>query len=56
MLDEPVDSEQNAKPIELTLLSRRRSAMGGVRMICRGIDDESNCGNFVETEMILTSD
>lgn len=30
--------------------------MGGVRMICRGIDDQSNCGNFVETETILSTD
>lgn len=29
--------------------------MGGVRMICRGIDDFSNCGNFVETETILST-
>ena len=41
--------------IEVTIFSRRRVAMGGVRLICRGIDDNSNCGNFVETETILSS-
>jgi len=30
--------------------------MGGARLICRGIDDNANCGNFVESETILSTE
>ena len=35
------------------MISRRRWQMGGTRFNSRGIDDEGNCANFVETEQIL---
>ena len=38
------------------LISRRRHARAGARFISRGIDDESNVANFVESELILTYD
>ena len=37
----------------LILISRRRTEMGGTRFNSRGIDEEGNTANFVETEMIL---
>lgn len=45
----PVDSHT----VEITLISRRRSAMAGTRYSKRGIDDLGNVANFVETEQIL---
>jgi hypothetical protein len=41
------------KPFQITLVSRRREARGGARFYCRGIDDDGNCGNFVESEVIV---
>jgi synaptojanin len=35
------------------LISRRRHARGGARFFCRGIDDEANVGNFVESELVV---
>lgn len=43
----------HAKPtmeIDLILISRRRWLMGGTRYNARGLDDEGNCGNCVESE------
>ena len=34
----------------MMLLSRRRHSMAGTRYLSRGIDDEGNVANFVETE------
>mmetsp|Transcript_12774 Transcript_12774/g.21586 ORF Transcript_12774/g.21586 Transcript_12774/m.21586 type:complete len:331 (-) Transcript_12774:1912-2904(-) len=42
------------RPIEVMLISRRRYQMAGARFISRGIDDNSNVANFVESELILT--
>ena len=36
------------------LISRRRQARGGVRFIQRGIDEQGNCANMVESEVIVT--
>jgi hypothetical protein len=36
------------------LISRRRHARGGARFFQRGIDEESNCANTVESEIIVT--
>ena len=36
------------------LISRRRQAKAGTRFLSRGIDDNSNVANFVESEIILT--
>jgi SacI homology domain len=46
----------HAKPtmdIDLILISRRRWLMGGTRYNARGIDDEGNTANFVESEQIV---
>jgi len=40
----------------MMLISRRRHAMAGARFISRGIDDNSNVANFVESEVILSYD
>lgn len=39
----------------LTLVSRRSVNRSGLRYLRRGIDDEGNCANTVETEQILSS-
>lgn len=38
------------------LISRRRYAHAGSRFMSRGIDDNSNVANFVESEIILSYD
>ncbi|EXJ93793.1 hypothetical protein A1O1_02186 [Capronia coronata CBS 617.96] len=38
----------------LTLISRRSVKRSGLRYLRRGIDDEGNCANAVETEQILS--
>ena len=42
--------------IDVMLISRRRQAKAGARFISRGIDDNSNVANFVESEIIITYD
>ena len=42
------------KVVELTLISRRSTLRAGTRLNARGIDDDGNVGNYVETEQILT--
>ena len=44
----------DGKQIEIMLISRRRQARGGVRFIQRGIDEQGNVANMVESEVILT--
>ncbi|KIW18364.1 hypothetical protein PV08_02652 [Exophiala spinifera] len=39
----------------LTLVSRRSVKRSGLRYLRRGIDDEGNCANAVETEQILSA-
>lgn len=39
--------------VDLILISRRRWLMGGTRYNARGIDDDGNCGNTVESEQIV---
>jgi hypothetical protein len=41
------------KEVNLVLISRRRFEMAGTRFNSRGIDEEGNTANFVETEMIV---
>jgi hypothetical protein len=41
------------KDANLVLISRRRFEMGGTRFNARGVDEEGNAANFVETEMIV---
>ena len=42
--------------MELMLISRRRHARGGARFFQRGIDEEANCANTVESEIVITYD
>ncbi len=41
--------------IHLILISRRNRHRAGVRMHCRGIDDDGNVANYVETEQVKES-
>ena len=38
--------------VHLILISRRNRHRAGVRMHCRGIDDDGNVANYVETEQV----
>jgi hypothetical protein len=42
----PIDNAE----IELLLIGRRRWKMGGTRYNARGVDEEGNAANTVETE------
>ena len=41
------------KDVVLALISRRRHKMAGTRFNARGLDDDGNVANFVETEHIM---
>lgn len=43
------DHETN---VQLVIMSRRNRYRAGVRMHCRGIDDDGNVANYVETEQV----
>lgn len=43
----------NGKSFTWTLISRRTVHRAGTRMFKRGLDNEGNAGNFVETEQIV---
>jgi hypothetical protein len=45
----------DTQPVDILLISRRRHAMAGARFISRGIDDNSNVANFVESELVMWS-
>ncbi|KKA26447.1 hypothetical protein TD95_000147 [Thielaviopsis punctulata] len=53
------EAEQKLRPTEtaflLTLISRRSTRRAGLRYLRRGIDDEGNVANNVETEQVLSS-
>ncbi len=38
--------------VQLILISRRNRHRAGVRMHCRGIDDDGHVANYVETEQV----
>lgn len=40
----------DGKELEILLISRRRYMMAGTRYNARGLDDEGNVANYVETE------
>ena len=44
------------KMVSITLISRRQHVRTGTRMNVRGLDDDGNAGNFVETEQIVRID
>ncbi|ETB60466.1 hypothetical protein YYC_02750 [Plasmodium yoelii 17X] len=48
--------EMNKKRIELFLVSRRSSILGGTRFNKRGINDDGYVANFVESEQIIRID
>jgi hypothetical protein len=50
--DDPSDT--NTKDFFLTLISRRSVKRAGLRYLRRGIDDDGNVANYVETEQILS--
>jgi hypothetical protein len=43
----------DGKKLEMILISRRRHGQAGTRYLSRGLDDEGNVANFVETEQII---
>ena len=49
-----VDAKPGSKEFLLTLISRRSVKRAGLRYLRRGIDDEGNVANSVETEQILS--
>jgi SacI homology domain/Inositol phosphatase len=53
--DGPAHGPNCPQPFLLTLISRRSVKRSGLRYLRRGIDDEGNCANTVETEQILSS-
>jgi hypothetical protein len=57
---EPTDTESTSpencsQTFLLTLISRRSTKRSGLRYLRRGIDDQGDCANAVETEQILCS-
>lgn len=54
-LTSPSSTTDNEQSFLLTIISRRSTKRSGLRYLRRGIDDEGNCANFVETEQILSS-
>jgi hypothetical protein len=50
--DDPSDTK--TKDFFLTLISRRSVKRAGLRYLRRGIDDDGNVANYVETEQILS--
>ncbi|KAI4816178.1 hypothetical protein E4T44_10583, partial [Aureobasidium sp. EXF-8845] len=49
------DDKSQAKELLLTLISRRSVKRAGLRYLRRGIDDDGNVANNVETEQILAT-
>lgn len=45
--------EIEEQPFEFTLISRRSRDRSGLRYQRRGIDEDGNTANFVETEQLL---
>jgi synaptojanin len=41
------------KDLNLFFISRRRHEMAGTRFNARGLDEEGNTANFVETEVVF---
>lgn len=51
---EPVGNEEgNAVEVDYIIISRRSRDRAGLRYQRRGIDDDANVANFVETETIM---
>jgi hypothetical protein len=52
---DPASPGNSSQTFLLTLISRRSTKRSGLRYLRRGIDDDGNCANAVETEQILCS-
>jgi len=48
-----IEEELKGKKLKLILISRRRTKRAGTRFNARGIDDDGNVANYVETEQVL---
>lgn len=48
----PIEANQPGPPATMTIISRSSSRRAGTRFNSRGIDDDGNVANFVETEII----
>ncbi|KAK9454835.1 SacI homology domain-containing protein [Dipodascopsis uninucleata] len=53
---ETVRTNLDRQPVTLTIISRQGCKRAGTRYNARGVDDEGNVANFVETETILETD
>ncbi|RMZ82432.1 hypothetical protein DV737_g2093, partial [Chaetothyriales sp. CBS 132003] len=49
------EENERLEPFLLTIISRRSTKRSGLRYLRRGIDDEGNCANSVETEQVLSA-
>ena len=49
------EGDDSSQAFLLTLISRRSIRRSGLRYLRRGIDDDGNCANTVESEQILSS-
>ncbi|ANB14011.1 phosphatidylinositol-3-phosphatase SAC1 [Sugiyamaella lignohabitans] len=47
------DGETSGSTGDMFLISRRSNKRAGVRFLRRGIDDDANCANWVETEQLV---
>lgn len=52
---ESSDSILNGKRVRLTIISKQSWKRAGTRFNVRGVDDDGNVANFVETEVILNN-
>lgn len=50
-----VPIQVGGQPLNLTLISRLSCLRAGTRLLSRGVDDDGNVSNHVETEMIITT-
>lgn len=54
-LSSPAPKDDREQSFLLTIISRRSTKRSGLRYLRRGIDDDGNCANFVETEQIISA-
>lgn len=50
----PEETRSSETQFDITVISRRSIKRAGLRYLRRGIDDDGNCANSVETEQILS--
>ncbi|KAL8342534.1 hypothetical protein RB601_004905 [Gaeumannomyces tritici] len=53
-LSESLNRRSSEKIFDITIISRRSVKRAGLRYLRRGVDDNGNTANFVETEQILS--